>query len=803
MDYSLSKQQLCDKQKAALSHYFGVTPEEADYEQHYKALATVVRDMLRQGYKESVAAQNKAPGTKRIYYLCMEFLTGKSLRNNLFNLGLTDAAQAMLADFGVKIEKLYDCEPDAGLGNGGLGRLAACYLDALASSGSAATGYCILYEYGIFRQKLVDGWQTELPDFWLPGGEVWLVPRHEKEVEVRFEGTVSDIWYDNAHSVEHKGYKSVTAVPYDLYISGYGGKGVAALRLWSAQASEIDMERFNRGDYVGAMEQDAMAEVISKVLYPADNHPEGKSLRLRQQYFLVSASMQDIIHRHLRDNGSLDGLSGSIAIQLNDTHPAVAIPEFIRILLDECGYTWEDAERLARGIFSYTNHTVMSEALENWSEELVKRLLPRIHMIIRELDNRFRKSVWDATHDAEKVERTAIVSGGAVRMANLCVAVCGSVNGVSQLHTDILKNSVFADFYALTPDKFKNVTNGIAHRRWLCQANPGLAGMLTDLIGGGFARDAAELSKLAAYADDKAVLERLLEIKAANKRRLADEIERDYRIEVDPTSVFDVQAKRLHEYKRQHLNALNILARYLDIKDNPGKAVVPHTYLFAAKAAPGYFTAKKIISFICAVADLVNGDPDTKGKLRVVFLENYNVSMAERLMPAADISEQISLAGTEASGTGNMKLMLNGAVTLGTLDGANIEILEAVGQDNIFIFGLTAKEARALCSRGYEPMNYYKNNASLRRVIDFVNQGVAGKPFSEISGTIVHHDPYMVLADYEEYCRTNAEAAAAYADRMKFARMSLMNIAAAGRFSADRAVAEYARDIWHAGGARQ
>ena len=797
MNYALSKKKAKELLSAKLSHFMGVSPEEATDEQYYKAIALILRDMMSQGRAEFSEEADKA-GTKKIYYLCMEFLMGRSLKNNLYNLNLTDVFESVLADYGVKLENLYACEPDAGLGNGGLGRLAACYLDGLATQGYPARGYSILYEAGIFKQKLVDGWQTELPDFWLPGGDVWLVPHEESALEVRFEGKVHDSWDNQFHHVELVNYKPVQAVPYDMYVAGKDGKGISVLRLWSAKAPALDMSLFNQGDYMRAMEQNAMAEVISKVLYPADNHPEGKSLRLRQQYFLVSASVQDIVHRHLRVYGTMDNFAEKAAVHINDTHPTLAVPELMRILLDECGYGWDDAWKIVTNAIAYTNHTVMKEALECWPEDLYKRLMPRIWQITKEIDNRFRNFVWQATQNADQVERMAIMSNGVVRMANLCVASAHSVNGVSALHSEILKESVFHDFYMLTPNKFKNVTNGIAHRRWLCQSNPELTKLLEELIGGGFVYHADELLKLREYKDDPSVLEALERIKRHNKEAFAEQVKKNTGIVLDPDSIFDVQVKRLHEYKRQHLNALNILTEYLAIKANPNAEVTPHTYIFGAKAAPGYFMAKKIISFICALGDLINNDPDVRGRLKVVYCEDYNVTMAENLMPAADISEQISLAGTEASGTGNMKLMLNGAITLGTMDGANIEIFDAVGEDNILIFGMKTPEVEQLKRRGYNPQNYYNNNAELHNTLDFINRvGIAGKQFPEIGGTLLNNDPYMVLADFADYRRAQQEAVRTYADRTDWNRKSLMNISGAGRFAADRAINEYARDIWH------
>ena len=796
MNKNITKKALEELIRAKLSHLFGVEPEDATNDQFYRVLSIISRDMVRD-IRRDFNAESKEAGQKKVYYLCMEFLMGRSLKNTLYNLNMTETARKVLDGFGVKLDKLYDCEPDAGLGNGGLGRLAACYLDALANQGYRGMGYSILYEYGIFKQKIIDGWQTEMPDFWLPGGEVWLVPREDKTVEVKFEGKVEDSWDNDFHQVELVGCKTVKAVPYDMMVPGKDGRGVAVLRLWSAKVDGIDMAMFNQGDYMRAMEEKAMAEVISKVLYPADNHPEGKSLRLRQQYFLVSASIQDIVARHLRDYTTLENFAEKNAIHINDTHPTLAIPELMRILLDECGYGWDDAYSVVEQVCAYTNHTVMAEALECWSEELFSRLL-RIYQIVKEIDKRFRSKIWELTGDSAKVERMAIISNGVVRMANLCVAVCHKVNGVSALHSEILKNSVFKDFYTLEPDKFTNVTNGIAHRRWICQANPRLSSYITSLIGDGFVYDGDELLKLRKYKDDAAVLSDLRKIKTANKEDFAALAKSRTGITLDPTSIFDVQVKRLHEYKRQHLNAFNILAKYLEIKANPNGNYTPHTYIFGAKAASGYFMAKKIIEFICALSKLIDNDPDVKDLMKVVYMEDYNVTMAEALMPAADISEQISLAGTEASGTGNMKLMLNGAITLGTMDGANVEIHDAVGKDNILIFGMTTPEVNDLKRSGYVPQNYYNNNAEIHEIIEFINKGIGGKTFGEIGGTIVYHDPYMVLADFADYRRMQKRAEEIWHDTARWDKMSLMNISGAGRFAADRAINEYAENIWHA-----
>ncbi|MBE6815420.1 MAG: glycogen/starch/alpha-glucan phosphorylase [Ruminococcaceae bacterium] len=798
MNYKLTKKQAKEMLENRLLHFFGVSTHNATNEQYYRAIAMILRDMMTMGRGETVKKSDET-GKKNVYYLSMEFLMGRSLKNNLYNLNLTDTFKSVLKDLGVKLDDLYECEPDAGLGNGGLGRLAACYLDGLATQGYSARGYSILYEYGIFRQKLIDGKQTELPDNWLPGGDVWLVPRESSSVDITFEGTVKDTWENQYHHVEIENGTVIKAIPYDMFVPGKDGKCVSILRLWTAKAPEFDMKLFNEGDYIRSMERQAMAEVISKVLYPSDNHPEGKALRLRQQYFLVSASVQDIVRHHLRVNGTLDNFSDRVAIHINDTHPTMAIPELMRILLDECGYSWDDAWSIVTKTMAYTNHTVMSEALECWSEELVKRLIPRVYEIIKEIDNRFRSYIWESTHDADYVERTAIISGGVVRMANLCVATCHSVNGVSGLHSQILKDSLFNDFYRLMPDKFTNVTNGIAHRRWLCQANPRLSSYLKELLGNDkFVYDADNLSKLNDYKNDKDVLNKLAEIKMENKKDFADFIKKTTGQELDVNSIFDVQVKRLHEYKRQHLNAFNIVLDYLTIKENPDAEFTPHTYIFGAKAAPGYHVAQRIISFILALADLINNDPDVKGRLKVLYVEDYNVSNAEKLMPAADVSEQISLAGKEASGTGNMKLMMNGAITIGTLDGANVEIHESVGDDNMFLFGMRTEEVNSLRSRGYDPMNYYNNNEDIRKVLDFISRGINGQNFSDISGTIMHHDPFMVLADFADYRRAQQKMVETFKDKKKWNQMMLSNIANSGRFAADRAINEYAKDIWNA-----
>ena len=793
----LSSTKLATLIEKKLSHNFGVTPEQASDELFYKASVLTLLDIMkerRSEFKKATAEQE----AKTVYYLSMEFLMGRSFKNNLYNLDMTSTMEKALKKFGVKLENLYELEPDAGLGNGGLGRLAACFLDALSSGGYSAMGYCINYELGIFRQKLVDGWQTEMPDFWLPGGGVWLEARPGSAVDVNFDGYVDEWWDENGeHRLEHKDYKTVRAVPYDLMVAGKDGKTVNALRLWSAECREFNMSAFNQGDYLRAIEQRAMAENISKVLYPADNHYEGKSLRLRQQYFLVSASIQDILHRHLRTYNTLNNLPDKVAIHINDTHPTLSIPELMRFLLDECGYTWDDAWSLVTRTVAYTNHTIMQEALECWPENLIRERVPRIYQIIKEIDRRYRQEVIEKTGDFALAERVSVVSNGVVRMANLCCATCHTVNGVSKLHSKILVDELFKDYVRLTPDKFTNVTNGIAHRRWLCCANPKLTSFLTETIGDDFIRDARNLNKLMEFKDDKAVLDELAKIKRANKERFAKHIKNTTGVVLNPDSIFDMQVKRLHEYKRQHLNVLNIISEYQFIKNNPNAPFTPKTYIFGAKAAPGYLFAKQVIQMIWELSQLLEHDPDVKDKLKIVFLEDYRVTMAELMIPSADISEQISLASTEASGTGNMKLMMNGAITLGTEDGANVEIHSEVGDDNIIIFGMQTPEVLRLQKQGYSPYEHYNNSPILRDALDFIGRGFGGMSFDSIYHTLKYNDTYMALADFADYQAAQKKATALYNDRDVWNKMSLTNIAKSGVFASDRSIEDYARDIWH------
>ena len=776
----------------------GMTPETAPDEVYYKASASLVRRILKEKRRHFMA-DSKAKGRKQTYYLCMEFLLGRSLKNSIYNLNIASEFSTALKEMGVKMENLFELEPDAGLGNGGLGRLAACFMDALATCGYPAMGYSILYEFGIFKQKIIDGWQTELPDNWLPGGDVWLECIPEHTVDINFGGRVEEFWDYGYHHVLYKDYTTVKAVPYDIMISGYDGKAVSLLRVWSAKQPALDMEAFNRGDYLNALGQASNAEVISKVLYPNDNHPAGKNLRLRQQYFLVAASISDIVRRHMEIYGTLENFAEKNAIHINDTHPALAIPELMRILLDECGYPWDKAWTIVSNTFAYTNHTVMSEALECWNEDMFRTLLPRIYQIVVEINNRFCKQLAEQFHlDGYTCSRMAIIDNHSIRMANLSVVGSHSVNGVSSLHSEILKNDLFNDFYKIQPYKFKNVTNGIASRRWLYQSNPRLNNYIKDLIGDGFMHDMEQLQKLMPYQNDKQVLEQLAKIKLANKQDFAAYIKEHTGQVIDPNSIFDVQVKRMHEYKRQHLNALHILALYNEIKQNPHADIPPVTFIFGAKAAPGYYMAKQIIKFICSLGEMIENDPQTRDILKIVYLEDYRVTLSELLMPASEISEQISLAGTEASGTGNMKLMLNGAVTIGTWDGANVEIGQAIGEDNIFVFGMRTPEVNQLKASGYYPNELYLSNPVLKQAIDMIGSNIAGDSFDQIASSLKNSDPYMVLRDFESYDKTRKLAFDTYRnDQMNWQKMSLVNIAQSGYFCADRAIHEYARNIWN------
>lgn len=785
-----------------LSRQFGCTAREASRDQMYKAAALTVKDILtakRGEFKKSV----NETGSKRVYYMCMEFLLGRSLKTNLHNLGLDGEYEEALSELGFELEDLYECEPDAGLGNGGLGRLAACFMDSLSSLDYPATGFSICYEYGLFKQKIVEGMQVELPDIWLPGGEVWLVPRTDRIFKVKMGGHVKEEWREGHLQITYENCEEIEAVPYDMMISGADSDGVSRLRLWKARdIQNFNMGLFTQGQYTRALEESTNAEIISKVLYPSDNHTEGKLLRLSQQYFLVSASVQSIIRDHMAVYGTLDNLPDKAAIHINDTHPALCIPELMRILIDDYFYSWDHAWDIVRRTVSYTNHTVMPEALETWNEDLFKLKLPRIHMIMAEINERFCRDAWNAfPGNWDRISKMSIIGHGQVRMANLSVVGSHSINGVSKLHSDILKNSTFKDFYRMYPERFDNVTNGIAHRRWLCYSNPKLAELLDNCIGTGYRKSPEELAEFAKFSDDKAVLAAVRDIKHQNKINFANHLYRKTGQKLDTHSVFDVQIKRLHEYKRQLLNALNIIGLYLDLKENPDMEMQPQTFIFGAKAAPGYHMAKRIIKLLCCISRDIEQHPKIREKLQVAFLEDYNVSLAEALIPSAEISEQISLAGKEASGTGCMKLMMNGALTIGTLDGANVEMLAAAGDENMFIFGLNSTEVDELWLRGYNSAPYYATNEKLKKIVDYLTIGFAGESFSDIASYLLSGhgiaDPYMCLADFESYRRTHENMIEVYQDKEHWNRMSLINIASSGHFAADRSIEEYAQRIWN------
>ena len=775
-----------------------VTIDAASADQIYRCLAMITRQIMSDRQKQ-YQSKVLGEGKKQVYYLCMEFLMGRSLRTSLFNLGLNEVAESVLADADVKIDTIYEQEPDAGLGNGGLGRLAACYLDGMATDGIPGTGYSILYEYGIFKQKIVDGWQQETADNWLPGGQVWIKSHPDQAQEIRFDGQAIETWEGGFHHVKYENYNSVIAVPNDMYVAGYGSNGVSKLRLWQAKAPSFDMSSFNAGNYNTAISQSASAELISKILYPNDNHTEGKILRLRQQYFFSAASIADILQNHLNQYGTLDNLPDKVAIQLNDTHPTVAIPEMMRILLDECSYEWDAAFDICRKVFAYTNHTVMSEALEKWNADIFRNTLPRIWQIVCEMDRRCRADLAKAfPGDQGKIDYMAIIGDNQVRTANICAYTCHAINGVSKLHSEIIKDSVFHDYFLYKPQAFKNVTNGIAYRRWLLCSNPGLTHLLEETIGDGFKTDASELKKLEKFVDDKTVQAAAAKVKRENKANFANYLQKATGQVIDPDSIFDCQVKRMHEYKRQHLNALNIAAEYLYLKNNPNAEFTPKTYIFGAKAAPGYYMAKQMIRMICKLGKLIDEDPAVRGKLRIVYLEDYCVSLSERLMPASEVSEQISLAGTEASGTGNMKFMLNGAITLGTLDGANVEIADAAGHENEIIFGMLTTEVNALKGMGYHPNAFINGDNTAMAVLDFLEKGWNGENFSEVTSNLRNSDPYMVMADFKDYRRAQHDLQELYRDKQKWNHMSLKNISNAGIFSADRSIMDYARDIWGA-----
>lgn len=802
LNETISKKTIKEALQRKLSGYFGATPDTASENQVYKATVLCVKDLLtqkRSRFKEAI----KRDKAKKTYYLCMEFLIGPSLKNNLKNLGIESDFREVISDMGFDLDALYEAEPDPGLGNGGLGRLAACFMDSLTTLDYPATGFSLCYEYGLFKQKIIDGNQVELPDTWLSEGDGWLVPRTDKTFTVRFGGHISESWDEGKLNIVHENYTEVAAVPYDMMISGSDSMAVNNLRLWRAHNnSTVNMDLFSQGQYVKAMKDNTDAELISKVLYPSDDHEEGKLLRLSQQYFLVSASLQSIIADHLASYGTLYNFADKVAIHINDTHPALVIPELMRILMDAYSYSWDRAWSVVTSVVSYTNHTVMPEALESWNVDLFKLKLPRIYMITEEINRRLCADLWNMyPGDWDRISQMAIIAHNKVRMANLSVAASNTVNGVSALHSDILKKTVFHDYYKAMPYKFTNVTNGIAHRRWLCYSNPGLTSLIEECIGDGFKKDPEKLSDLLKFKDDTSVLERLEAIKAENKLRFSKELFARTGVSVDTGSIFDVQVKRIHEYKRQTLNALKIISYYNELKNDPNADIEPCTFIFGGKAAPGYYLAKDIIKLIWSIGREIEKDPILREKIRVIYLEDYNVSTAEILMPASDISEQISLAGKEASGTGCMKFMINGALTVGTLDGANVEMQEAVGKDNIYIFGLNATEVDELWKTGYDAGSFYAKSERLQAVMDTLRKGFAGNSFSNLVNYFLFghgvSDPYMCMADFESYMNASARIREDYKDRTLWNKKSLANIAGAGFFASDRSIKEYAEKIWH------
>lgn len=793
-----------------LQRYNGRTIEEASNGQIYRALASTVRDQIMQKWMIS-REERKTNNNKRLFYLSVEFLMGRSLYTNILNLVSLDAYKQALDELHIDVDKVLQEEPEPALGNGGLGRLAACFMDSLASLDLPAMGCSIRYEYGLFRQKIVDGQQVELPDYWLGNGNVWEMPVMEDACEVHFNGHV-EMGNENGRTVfRHVGYNTVEAVPYDMPLVGYDTSTVNSLRLWSARAPKrIDLSDFNHGHYVQASEEKELAEAISNILYPEDNHYEGKLLRLKQQYFFTSATLQYILKDFKKLNGTdWSKLPEKVVIHINDTHPGLAIPELMRLLMDEEGLGWDEAQQIVSRTMAYTNHTIMAEALEKWPEDMVKSLLPRIYQILVEMNKRLCARLWNFfPGEAERVGRMAIIAYGYIHMANLCVAMTFSTNGVSQLHGDILKQETFHDFYLVMPEKFSAITNGITHRRWLMACNPQLTKLICDTIGTDWVKDPELLHDLAPYADDAAFREQFEKIKHSNKVRLSNFLKEHQGAIVDPDFIFDAQSKRLHEYKRQMLNALHILVLYNRIVNDPNFTMQPRVFIFGSKAAPGYNRAKQIIRFINGLSALIAKHPRASKMLQVVFLENYDVSSAQMLIPATEISEQISTASKEASGTGNMKYMMNGAITIGTMDGANVEISEQVGMDNIYIFGMRSDTVLDMYrERNYNPMTIFETNQELRLAMTQMIDGTVLPDAPSALQDLYHSlligdwgnmaDPFFVLKDFGSYSMAQRRIDADYADRDKWNRMAVINTAMSGVFSSDRTIREYNDTIWH------
>jgi glycogen phosphorylase len=771
----------------------------------YKTLGSLIREQMSSKWINTNSCYQEKK-EKQVYYFSMEFLPGKFLSSNLINLGVREMCREGLADLGIDLEELEGLEPDAGLGNGGLGRLAACFMDSLASTSLPGHGCGIRYKYGLFEQKIVDGYQVELPEYWLKEGNVWEIRRSDRAVEVRFGGNVFSRETNDKLTFYHENYEPVLAVPYDMPMIGYHNKTVNTLRLWSAESTvkDFDFQTLNRRDYHKMLAYKRSIEQISEFLYPDDSFQEGKVLRLKQQYFLVSAGLQSILRSFKKMQGeSLHNLHHKVAVHINDTHPVLAIPELMRLLMDEEGMGWDEAWHITTQVISYTNHTTLVEALEKWPIDIFQPLLPRIYMIVEEINERFCRELWNRyPGDWDRIRSMAILADGQVKMAHLAIVGSHSVNGVAKLHTEILKHREMKNFYDLSAEKFNNKTNGITHRRWLIKANPALSGLITETIGEGWKSQPAHLVELMSFRQDASFQERVMSIKQENKAVLAKIIHEKTGINVDVNSIFDVQVKRLHAYKRQTLNILHIMDLYNRLRDNPDLDIMPRTFIFGAKAAPGYHLAKSVIKLINTAASVINSDKQIQDKIKIVFLENYRVSLAEKIIPAADISEQISTASKEASGTGNMKFMMNGAVTLGTLDGANIEIREEVGEDNIFIFGLKAEEVLDYNRHGgYRAKDLYNSNPRIRRILDQLVDGFFQQDHSAFNdiyySLLTSNDEFFVLKDFTAYAEAQQHVEQAYRDQTGWADRAVVNIARSGVFSSDRTVSEYASDIWN------
>ncbi len=792
-----------------MKNVFRRTVDEATQEQMYQAVAYAVKDVIIDEWIETHKEYEKQD-VKTLYYLSMEFLMGRALGNNIINFMAQQEVKEVLDELGFDLNVIEDQEPDPALGNGGLGRLAACFLDSLATLGYPAYGCGIRYRYGMFKQKIENGYQVEVPDNWLKNGYPFEIRRAEYATEVRFGGYVNTVWEDGRERFIQEGYQSVRAVPYDMPIVGYGNNVVNTLRIWDAEAiNTFSLDSFDRGDYQKAVEQENLAKTIVEVLYPNDNHYAGKELRLKQQYFFISASVQRAVKKYMEKHDDIHKFWEKTVFQLNDTHPAVAVPELMRILLDEYGLSWEEAWEVTTKTCAYTNHTIMSEALEKWPIELFSRLLPRIYQIVEEISRRFQLKIMQVYPGSqEKVRMMAIVYDGQIRMANLAIVGSFSVNGVARLHTEILKNQELKDFYQMMPEKFNNKTNGITQRRFLLHGNPLLARWITKKTGDSWITDLSYIHRLADYADDPKCRQEFMDIKYQNKVRLAEYIKEHNGIDVDPRSIFDVQVKRLHEYKRQLMNILHVMYLYNQLKDNPNMDMVPRTFIFGAKAAAGYRRAKLTIKLINAVADVINHDKSIGGRIKVVFIEDYKVSNAEIIFAAADVSEQISTASKEASGTGNMKFMLNGALTLGTMDGANVEIVEEVGEENAFIFGMTSDEViRYENEGGYNPMEIFNGSDEIRRVLMQLINGYFSPQdpelFRDIYNSLLNTlssdrvDTYFILKDLPSYAEAQRRIDQAYRDEAWWAKAAILNVACSGKFTSDRTILEYVKDIWH------